>query len=159
MLRATTEHIFSLRQIIEKCVHILFIDFKMAYDSIKHKAIWNALTEFEFHPGMIRMLKVTLKHARSKVRFGGATSESFPNDIGLRRGDGFSTLLLNFVLKTVMRRVMRSTELKKLKRTIYIGQTQILAHTDDIDLLARNEKALKNLFSKLEDHVKAAGLQ
>lgn len=46
-----TDHLFSLRQIIEKYivfnidVHLLFIDFKKAYDKIKLVAIWEALIE------------------------------------------------------------------------------------------------------------------
>jgi hypothetical protein len=49
--RATTDHIFTLRKIIEKCrefnidIHMLFIDFKKAYDSIKRPAVWKALRE------------------------------------------------------------------------------------------------------------------
>jgi hypothetical protein len=43
--RSSADHQFSLQQIIEKCgefnvdLHILFIDYKKAYDSIKHSAI------------------------------------------------------------------------------------------------------------------------
>jgi sorting nexin-29 len=49
--RAVTDHLFSLRQIVEKCgeynidVHMQFIDFKKAYDSNKQDKIWEALQD------------------------------------------------------------------------------------------------------------------
>jgi hypothetical protein len=74
--RSTADHQFSLQQIIEKCgefdvdLHILFIDFKKAYDSIKHSAIWRALEELVCPPKLIRMIQLTLKAANAKVRCG-----------------------------------------------------------------------------------------
>jgi transposase len=35
-------------------LHILFIDFKKVYDSIKHSAIWKALEELGYPPKLIR---------------------------------------------------------------------------------------------------------
>ena len=50
--RSTTDHIFCIRQILEKKwehnepVHQLFIDFKKAYDSVRREALYNILIEF-----------------------------------------------------------------------------------------------------------------
>ena len=48
--RSTTDHIFCIRQILEKkweyneAVHQLFIDFKKAYDSVRREVLYNTLT-------------------------------------------------------------------------------------------------------------------
>ena len=48
--RSTTDHIFCIRQILEKkwehneAVHQLFIDFKKAYDSVRREALYNILS-------------------------------------------------------------------------------------------------------------------
>jgi hypothetical protein len=49
--RSTTDHIFCIRQILEKkweyneVVHQLFIDFKKAYDSVRREVLHNILIE------------------------------------------------------------------------------------------------------------------
>jgi sorting nexin-29 len=50
--RSTTDHIFCIRQILEKkleyneAVYQLFIDFKKAYDSVRREVLYNILIEF-----------------------------------------------------------------------------------------------------------------
>ena len=50
--RSTTDHIFCIRQILEKkweyneAVPQLFIDLKKAYDSVRREALYNILIEF-----------------------------------------------------------------------------------------------------------------
>jgi len=47
--KSTTDHIFILRWMIEKCnehgldLHMLFIDFKLAFDSINRKRLFEAM--------------------------------------------------------------------------------------------------------------------
>jgi hypothetical protein len=49
--RSTTDHILSIRQILEKkweyneAMHQLFIDFKKAYDSVRREVLYNILIE------------------------------------------------------------------------------------------------------------------
>ena len=50
--RSTTDHIFYIRQILEKkweygeAVHQLFIKFKKAYDSVRRAVLYSILIEF-----------------------------------------------------------------------------------------------------------------
>ena len=61
--RSATDHIFCIRQILEKkwehngAVHQLFIDFKKAYDSVRREALYNILIEFGIPKKMVSLMK------------------------------------------------------------------------------------------------------
>jgi len=61
--RSTADHIFCIRQILEKkweyneSVHHLFIDFKKAYDSVRREVLYNILIEFVIPMKLLRLIK------------------------------------------------------------------------------------------------------
>jgi hypothetical protein len=61
--RATTDHIFSICQILEKkleyndAVHQLFIDSKKAYDSVKGEVLYIIVIEFGIPMKLVRLIK------------------------------------------------------------------------------------------------------
>jgi len=64
--RSTIDHIFCIRQILEKKweynapVHQLFIDFKKAYDSVRRKVLYKILIEFGIPGKLVRLIKMSL---------------------------------------------------------------------------------------------------
>jgi hypothetical protein len=64
--RSTTNHIFCIRQILEKkwehneAVHQLFIDFKKAYDSVRREALYYIFIEFGIPTKLVRLIKMCL---------------------------------------------------------------------------------------------------
>ena len=71
--RSTTDHIFCIRQILEKkweytkAVHQLFIDLKKAYDSIR-MVLHNILVETGIPMKMVRLIKRCLNESYSRIR-------------------------------------------------------------------------------------------
>jgi hypothetical protein len=74
--RSTTDHILSIRQILEKkweyteAVHQLFIDFKKAYDSVRREVLYNILIEFGIPMKLVRLIKMRLRETYSRVQVG-----------------------------------------------------------------------------------------
>ena len=64
--RSTIDHIFCIRQILEKKweysepVHQLFIDFKKAYDSVGREVLFKILIEFGIPRKLVRLIKTSL---------------------------------------------------------------------------------------------------
>jgi hypothetical protein len=82
--RSTTDHIFCIRQILEKkweyneAVHQRFIGFKKAYDSIRMEALYNILIQSGIPKKLVRPIKMCLTETYSRVRVGNNLSEMFP---------------------------------------------------------------------------------
>ena len=82
--RSTADHIFCIRQILEKkwerneAVHQLFIHFKKAYDSVRKEALYNILIEFGIPKELVRLIKMCLNETYSRVQLGKHLSHIFP---------------------------------------------------------------------------------
>jgi hypothetical protein len=156
---STTDQIFSIRQVIQKSYEMneetdhLFIDFKQAYDTIDREGLWDIMAEFSFPHKLIRLLKATLTGVRSCVKIGGRLSSYFDSETGLRQGDGISTMLFNIALEGVVRRSR-----VELSGSIFTKSVQILGFADDLDIIGRGIRAVKDAFSKLEREANRIGL-
>jgi hypothetical protein len=109
--RSTTNHIFSICQILEKkweyneAVHQLYIDFKKAYDSVRREVLCNILIEFGIPMKLVRLIKMCLSESCSRVRVGEHLSDTLPIKNGLKQGRALSPMLFNFALEYAIRRV------------------------------------------------------
>jgi hypothetical protein len=59
-------------------VHQLFIDFKKVYDSVRREVLYNILIEFDIRVKLVRLVKMCLNEAYSRVRVGKHLSDTFP---------------------------------------------------------------------------------
>jgi hypothetical protein len=91
--RSTIDHIFCIRQILEKkweyngAVHQLFVDSKKAYDSVRREVLYNILVEFGIPLKLVRLIKMCQNETYSRVRVGQHLSDRFPIKNGLKQGD------------------------------------------------------------------------
>jgi len=82
--RSTTDHIFCIRQILEKkweyheAVHHLFIDCKKPHDSVRREVIYNILIEFGIPMELVRLIKMCLTEMYGRGRVGKNLPEIFP---------------------------------------------------------------------------------
>jgi hypothetical protein len=92
-----------------------------------------------------------LNETYSKVCIGKQLSDSFPIQNGLKQGDALSPLLFNFSLKYAIRKVQENLVGLKIN-----GTHQLLAYTDDVNLLGDNiDKKMETLI----DASKEVGLE
>jgi hypothetical protein len=96
---STTNHIFFIRQILEKkweyneTVHNLFVDFKKVYESVRREVLYNNLIEFGVPMKPVRLIKMCVNKICGKVRIGKHLSDSFAIQNGLKQGDALSPVL------------------------------------------------------------------
>jgi hypothetical protein len=152
--------VFCILQILEKkweykeTVHQLFIDFREAYDSVRREGLYHILIEFGVPMKLVRLIKMCLNETYSKVRIGKHLSDSFPIHNGLIQGDALSPLLFNFALEYAIRKVQENQVGLKLN-----GIHQLLAYSDDVNLLEINIDTIKKNMGTLIDASKEVGLE
>jgi hypothetical protein len=98
-----------MRQSMEKCfeydtdLHMLFIDFRQAFDSVKRREVLNALERFGVPQKLVRLAGLTMKYSRAKALIGGKTSRAFQVSTEVLQGDSLSAVLFNLALDVVMK--------------------------------------------------------
>jgi len=81
--RSTVDHIFCLRQLIEKKMvvnhplHLLFVDLEKAYDSVPLENSWKALEHYNNRNSIIKAIKRFYENSVSKIKFGNNFLQDF----------------------------------------------------------------------------------
>lgn len=157
--RSTMDQVFTLKLILANSLeynlqlHLLFIDYKQAYDSINREKLIGILNYFGIPPKLIRLIKMTIQNTVCKVLVDGKVSSDFKVKKGLRQGDPLSPILFNLVLEWAVRE-------SKIYNygSIYHHTHQILAYADDITIIARSKEELEQTFQKLNNKTMETGL-
>lgn len=157
--KLTTDHIFTIKQTLEKYnefgkeIHICFVDFKQAYDSIIREELWKALEEFEFSAKLIQLVKECNSNSCYKVKFGNKISESFEASTGLRQGDALSPTLFNIALEKVIKSLPDYQGMELLRNKT------ILAYADDIMVIGCSREEIITKTADLIAAAKPMGLE
>ena len=91
--RSTTDNIFILRQIYEKCheynteLHNAFIDFNQAFDSINRSTVTKVLKEMQIPVKIIRLVTLITQHTKAKIKLNSEYTEQLEVKPGIRQGD------------------------------------------------------------------------
>jgi len=134
-------------------VHQL-LDVEKAYDSVMREIIYNILIEFGVPRKLVRLIKMCLTEAYSRVRVNKNMSDRFSIRNGLKKGDALSPLLFNFALEWAIRRVQVNQDGLKLN-----GTHQLLAYADDVNILTGSIRAVKENAEALVVAAKEIGIE
>ena len=158
--RSTNNHIFAIRQILEKCrefnkdVWQIFVDFKSAYDCIKRSALWRIMHDFQIPSKLINLVKACYRNSRACVQVGKGRTEEFDVKSGLRQGCLLSPLLFNLVLEKV------KYSIGNRQNGIAIGgmNIQSLAYADDDAIIGEEEELVRNTYNDYKEAAQRVGL-
>jgi len=156
---STLDHLHAVTQVLEKTneyripIHMAFVDYEKAFDSIQHQAVFDALRQNCVEEKYINILKETYKGGTAQIR-----TEMLSRKIsimkGVRQGDTLSPVMCTSAMEEIFRRV-------NIEVGININGERLnnLRFADDIILFAETEGELKNLLEDLNREGKKDGMK
>ena len=111
--KSTIDQLFTLKQMIEKHneygqdLHMLFIDFKQAFDSINRERMLAAMDGMGIPQKLIRLTKMTMRQTKSRVKIDNRLGAPFEYNKGIKQGDGLSTTLFLVALHKAVQEIDR----------------------------------------------------
>jgi hypothetical protein len=137
--KSTTNHLFVIRQMMENFyeydidLHMLFVDFRQAFDSINRKRLREAMEWMKILAKLIRLTQMTMNTTQAKVKIDNKLNAKFEFNTGVKQGDGLSAALFIVALHSKINSIDQ-------KGTIYTKSSQIWAYADIIIITRSREK-------------------
>jgi hypothetical protein len=141
--RSTIDNISIIKQIFEKSheynidLYNIYVDFDFVY---RNKLI-ECLKQPDVPDKLIRLVALTLKQTRARVKINRDFTEEFIVESGVKQGDPLSSTLFSLVIDTILKQM-------GLSRNITASLKQCTAYADDIMLTTRTKQSLIDTFQK-----------
>ena len=157
---STTDHIYTLNQVIEKCnefnlpLCVGYIDYEKAFDSVEHFAIFEALRKINVKEDYVQILENIYDKATARIHIDGMESEPFPIKRGVRQGDPISPKLFTSAIEEIFKKAELSSGIE------IDGETLTdLRFADDVALLTKTPQQMESQMNTLNNISKTVGLK
>ncbi|CAH1239173.1 Hypp5747 [Branchiostoma lanceolatum] len=150
----TRDQIFNLRVLMEKPrennvqLFMAFIDYKKAFDSVRHQTLWTVMETMGVSRHMVQLLRNLYRDQQAAVRVEEDLTEWFGVKKGVGQGCLLSPMCFNFYSEAVMR---ESVEEQPTIGVIVSGRNiNNLRFADDIALIATSPEGLQKLLDSTD---------
>jgi hypothetical protein len=157
--QSTTDSFFTFSCILENFyelnleLHLLFINFKQAYDSINGTHLYEILKELVIPEKLVNLINIMLQNSNRKMKIQGKLTAAFGIERGWRQGDALSITLFNIVLGKVIRNMETNPN-----GTIFNRTRQYIAHADDVLVLGRSVSEIEEVVTQSTEAAVSTGL-
>ena len=159
------DHLFAVVQLIEKMseynctLWICAIDFRKAFDSVEHLAIWKALHAQGVQGRYIDLLQRLYRNQVGRITMQ-RESKQFKITRGTKQGDPMSPSIFNAVLEELFGKL--KVQWESQGSGLDLGQKERLTNlrfADDVLLVASSRSQLQNMIEGLMVEASAVGLE
>lgn len=179
--RSTTDMIFSVRQLQEKCreqgqpLYLAFIDLTKAFDLVSRKGLFRLLEKIGCPPQLRSMVVSFHENTSSTVMYDGSCSEPFSITSGVKQGCVLAPTLFGIFFSMLLKYAFDSSQdgiylhtrsdgklfnLARLRAKTKVSQILIreMLFADDAALASHTEEALQRLMDRFTDACQEFGL-
>jgi hypothetical protein len=137
-------------------MYALFIDFKAAFDKVDRVKMFECVRERGISEWLVRKVEDIYARTRNKVKMGEKEGEWFETTKGVRQGCPLSPLLFTIYVADV------DEMLRKAQAGgVVVGREKVwsLAFADDMVIVAKSEREMKEMMRNLEKYVRKKKLE
>ncbi|KAL0153663.1 hypothetical protein M9458_051028 [Cirrhinus mrigala] len=182
--RSTTDMVFVLRQLQEKCreqnrgLYITFVDLTKAFDTVSRQGMWQILERLGCPPKFLNMIIQFHEDQKGQVRLNTDLSVPFPILNGVKQGCVLAPTLFTIFFSMMLKQALQDFDdddavyiRYRLDGSLF-NLRRLQAHTktldqlirellfaDDAALLAHTERALQRITSCFTDAAQLFGLE
>ena len=150
----TTDHILTLKAIINKYVYdskkkvyACFVDFKKAFDSVNHKALFHKLERNNINGNFLNLLKNIYKHSNCAVKLNNKLTQFFNYERGVIQGNPLSPTLFNIYVNDLITKIEETNNDPVTLDGIKPIST--LMYADDLIIMSTSKTGLQNSLNAL----------
>jgi len=175
--RSTTDMMFSLRQLQEKCreqrqpLYLAFIDLTKAFDLVSREGLFRVLARIGCPPKLLSMIQSFHTDMKGVVQFDGSSSEAFDIRCGVKQGCVLAPTLFGIFFAVMLKHAFGSStegvylhtrsdgklfSLSRLKAKTKVREVLIrdMLFADDAALATHSEEQLQNLMDTFSEACK-----
>ena len=135
----TSDHVLTLKGLINKYdkknkLYTCFVDFKKAFDSIWHKAMFHKLKRNKINGNFLDLLRDIYKKSRCAIKLNNKLTNFFNHEKGVRQGDPLSPTLFNIFINDLFEELDKSNT--DPVTTNNIDHLSALMFADDLILIS-----------------------
>ena len=170
--RSTTDMIFTLRQLQEKCreqcmpLYIAFVDLTKAFDTVCRSALYKVLKSIGCPPKLLQLVISFHEDMKACIQFDGSTSDCFDVRNGVKQGCVLAPTLFSIYFSVLLRcafggnqdgvyirsradgSLFNLARLRAKSKTVELLCRELL-FADDAELTAHEETTLQGLLDNL----------
>ena len=161
--RSCSDHIFTLRQILEQSkewnapLYANFIDFEKAFDSIHRDSLWKILRHYGIPSKLVNIIKMLYSDFRSRVICNTVLTDAFRVTTGVKQGCILSPFLFILGIDWVLKQV--TSDGRRGIRWTLTSVLEDLDYADDIALLAHRHQDMQAKTNALATTAGSLGLK
>jgi hypothetical protein len=145
---STMDQAFVLNHIIEAAKHqgsqvyCAFVDFRKAFDTVRHEHLWDRLRTYGVDGNFLRCVQSMYEQSQACVAVNGQLTGYEPLEIGVRQGDPLSPTLFGLYIETLADDLSAGMT---PSNTFAVGGVPVylLLYADDLVLVAATPQALQ----------------
>jgi hypothetical protein len=180
--RSTTDMVFSLRQLQEKCreqrmpLCMAFVDLTKAFDLVSRGGLFSVLRKIGCPPKLLALIVSFHENTMGTVQCSGRSSNSFPTDSGVKQGCVLAPTLFGIFFSVLLSDAFDGSQdgvwihtrhdgglfnLARLRSKTKIKKVLLreLLFADDAALVAHSETSLQRLVDRLSESCDRFGLK